>query len=786
MSAEDCLNFVAREAKTIRDIKNEYLLLVNLDIQNAYPTASHQTILKNLNEALNIPSTSRLYGYIKEFLLENKVQVNCNGFLSTERTFTAGVGVPQGAVLSPLLFRISLIGIEKCIKGPASAHSKIIMYADDMIVLVRHQDLNTAIKYMESACAQLVEWLYSKNYQIARNKIVFMQLIKPRQWWKHMQTREYDSDSSSVGLVQSANTLSDSDSVPKITIKFSYAENVTLRSSKSHRILGVILNEGMSFQPYIESIKVHTQTWINLLKTLCGSKYLAQQQTVIAIYEKAIRPRIEYGSVAYNMMATKTELKKLDIIQNNCMRIDVGAFRTTPIEHLENETGIVPLEVRRQYKTLRQATKIYAMRTRHPAYMRERQNFHNVMQHLRQRNCQLPTRDIPIEDDLLQRFRMEKKHIESIGPWYAESHSDSASISAPWTMAPLKIDLSFEDCAPSSPSTAAECNAIFREFASENYQRHRHIFTDASLIPPSSISDSDSDANSESIPSVSYAVYDAHTKTPLEAAKIVENKYVSVFTAEMYAILRAFHNISNNPELQPYVVIFTDSLSSCRLLQNPKTFLQLASHIAGHDTIVKKIFALNHDLATRPNPTNVSIVWIPSHVGIAGNEAADMLAKSMHNIPSNSDSNCPITFGDLTTYMKQQQQVLTINRWQHHSNERASQSILCRYKGGNHKRLLTFDCFPRQSQQILSRLRMEHSRLTHEHLFNRGDANPESGHCPKCNEPQVTVVHILNNCVATQSLRAKLKVSTASLFGTVADAKAVLQFLNETQLIKLI
>ncbi len=49
-----------------------------------------------------------------------------------------------------------------------------------------------------------------------------------------------------------------------------------------------------------------------------------------------------YGS------ASKTLLKKLDIIQAQALRICSGAFKTTSVPALQVEMGEMPLELRRQ------------------------------------------------------------------------------------------------------------------------------------------------------------------------------------------------------------------------------------------------------------------------------------------------------------------------------------------------------------------------------------------------------------------------------------------------------
>jgi ribonuclease HI len=86
---------------------------------------------------------------------------------------------------------------------------------------------------------------------------------------------------------------------------------------------------------------------------------------------------------------------------------------------------------------------------------------------------------------------------------------------------------------------------------------------------------------------------------------------VSISRAEMEAIHQALilakaSNIINT-------VILTDSINSCFTLETGKTAFK-------HDNLVSRILILSRNL-------NATIQWIPSHVGLFGNETADKMAK---------------------------------------------------------------------------------------------------------------------------------------------------------------
>jgi len=89
---------------------------------------------------------------------------------------------------------------------------------------------------------------------------------------------------------------------------------------------------------------------------------------------------------------------------------------------------------------------------------------------------------------------------------------------------------------------------------------------------------------------------------------------VSVFTAEMVAVLKALELLACKPPLK--ATIFTDSLSTVYALMRPGECSRpdIAEEILHAATII------HHE------GCKVTLAWIPAHIGITGNEAADKQA----------------------------------------------------------------------------------------------------------------------------------------------------------------
>ena len=86
---------------------------------------------------------------------------------------------------------------------------------------------------------------------------------------------------------------------------------------------------------------------MNVLRLVSGTTFGADKATVIRLYNALILSKLDYGAQAYNLAHDAT-LKRVDIIQNQAMRIATMAMKSTPINALEVECGLQPLKLRRE------------------------------------------------------------------------------------------------------------------------------------------------------------------------------------------------------------------------------------------------------------------------------------------------------------------------------------------------------------------------------------------------------------------------------------------------------
>lgn len=102
-------------------------IVVAVDLKKAFDTVSHARIVEVLSECGAGP---RITNFVKGFLKDRTFEINTDSH--QPQTFTNVVGVPQGAILSPMLFNL----VMRDIAGELETieNLKHTVYADDITI----------------------------------------------------------------------------------------------------------------------------------------------------------------------------------------------------------------------------------------------------------------------------------------------------------------------------------------------------------------------------------------------------------------------------------------------------------------------------------------------------------------------------------------------------------------------------------------------------------------------------------------------------------------------------
>lgn len=117
---------------------NEYCGILFVDLCKAFDLVDHEILLQKLKFYHVNQDTLK---WFQSYLSDRKQCVKINSVLSTE--LTNEYGVPQGSILGPLLFLLSINLPLQNVKG------KTALFADDWTTSVRHKNLQIVEKELQ-------------------------------------------------------------------------------------------------------------------------------------------------------------------------------------------------------------------------------------------------------------------------------------------------------------------------------------------------------------------------------------------------------------------------------------------------------------------------------------------------------------------------------------------------------------------------------------------------------------------------------------------------------------
>ena len=171
----------------------------------------------------------------------------------------------------------------------------------------------------------------------------------------------------------------------------------------------------------------------------------------------------------------------------------------------------------------------------------------------------------------------------------------------------------------------------------------------------------------------------------------------------------------------------------------------------------------------------VKFCWAPSHVGIVGNERADVAAKAATRLRHISNMGVPVSDfkSSIKFYCRDQWQV----HWSSLNSNFKLKSIRPSVQPWSHFQV------DRRSSIVLTRLRIGHTKYTHGYLMMSG-ADRQVPRCSTCHV-DLTVVHILVQCpFYFRERRASLLAnkSLLEILGEDAPMEQIVKFLKDINL----
>lgn len=478
---------------------------------------------------------------------------------------------------------------------------------------------------------------------------------------------------------------------PRASIQF-HLKNSPIPICENLRVLGMIFDNKMRWNSHIKKLKSTCKIRMNIIKTLSHHTWGAKTKSLITIYKSLILSQIQYGAQIY-ITAKENLLKTLDPIHNEGIRLSIGAFRTSPIDSILCYAGELPLNLLREKELLNYGIK----RKSTPNHIGHNNFFNDKTTNL---IFSIKNPVLSIQDIFFQLINKLTIHTSVKNKITYPNH--------PTWLWKIKVNtellqLNKHDTNPNIITSQ------FYEVIQDKFSHFEKIYTDAS----------------KSTQGVGFSTIQINItllhKLPPET---------SIFSAETQAIYEAI--ILANTINSNHILILSDSLSALLALQNPLHPNEITQNI---------------QLIFKSTTKNIEFMWVPSHIGITGNEmadkAADLATKIIHH---------PTIFDLPTNDIKSSIKRKIYARWQNHWDAIPPINKLKSVKKDTKKWNPPY-YLNRRQEVAITRCRIGHSFTIHSFLINK---NPP----PTCDEchADLSIQHIILDCSKYRDARNNLAI----------------------------
>ena len=151
-------------------IKKEHVVAIFFDLEKAYATTWKHRILRDLHE---LGFRGRLSCFISNFLSDRLFQVKIGSTLSNFHI--QANGVPQGSILSPVLFNIKINNGTAVLKDSESS-----LFVDDFALCLRGRSLPSVTRRLQLCVNSVNKWVKENGFKFSVSETEFVHFTNQR------------------------------------------------------------------------------------------------------------------------------------------------------------------------------------------------------------------------------------------------------------------------------------------------------------------------------------------------------------------------------------------------------------------------------------------------------------------------------------------------------------------------------------------------------------------------------------------------------------------------------
>lgn len=288
---------------------DETCIATFVDLEGAFDAVWRNGLVYKLYHA---GIRGRMLLYVYSYLKDRVTRIIVNGY--TSEWFENLIGVPQGSIIAPLLFIFYISEMTQLLH-------KRVSFADDLTSWVIKNNIPDACEEVKIEFLKLTGWTKKWRMSINAGKTDFILFGKSHQ---------------------------------DIVIQI---DSTRLPQVKSKKLLGVIIQEDLSFNEQVDSIRSKCFKAQSLLNPLMSTHNGAPAEIGVYLYESCTRAIIEATFPVWCNIS-QDSYRKIEEIQKRALKAATGTHHNTALSTLEVMTGVPPLRLKLEEVLINEFTRI--------------------------------------------------------------------------------------------------------------------------------------------------------------------------------------------------------------------------------------------------------------------------------------------------------------------------------------------------------------------------------------------------------------------------------------------
>ena len=253
---------------------------VFLDFSKAFDRLQHDIILKKMERyGLCGVTLSWFRSYLENRRLQAKCRTAQSGQVIKSEIFPIEYGTPQGSCLGPLIFLIFC--------NDLSLHLQFlecIQFTDDTTLVFSHANKHYLWFCVMEDLLSIQDWFYTNKLTLNLSKMVYL-------FFEHKSHMNTDLDL----------TFND----------------ITILRKRHTKFLGVWVDDQLNWKTHMLKLTTRHSSRMGLIRR---GKNLLSSHAKKVLYFGQVHSLITYGMNIWGTLASKSNLKCIQTIQNNCLR----------------------------------------------------------------------------------------------------------------------------------------------------------------------------------------------------------------------------------------------------------------------------------------------------------------------------------------------------------------------------------------------------------------------------------------------------------------------------------